>query len=116
MLRDLIQVQVDPYRTAGRSNVTIAGEDVSLEPDAALTLGLALHELATNAAKHGAFTCPAGRVEIRAQIHAALSYYYDHKPELDEKIVRDLEDANRLKAQAGDSPFVKRMRAEGKLR
>ena len=71
MLRDLIQVQVDPYRTAGRSNVTIAGEDVSLEPDAALTLGLALHELATNAAKHGAFTCPAGRVEIRSQVHAA---------------------------------------------
>jgi two-component sensor histidine kinase len=51
--------------------VTIAGEDVSLEPDAALTLGLALHELATNAAKHGAFTCPAGRVEIRSQVHAA---------------------------------------------
>jgi PAS domain S-box-containing protein len=68
MLRDLIQAQLDPYRTAGRSNVTITGEDVSLEPDAALTLGLALHELATNAAKHGAFTCPAGRVEIASQI------------------------------------------------
>ena len=72
-LRDLIGVQLDPYRNPERSNVAIAGEDVSLEPDAALTLGLALHELATNAAKYGAFSSPAGRVEIGSQIHAAGS-------------------------------------------
>jgi two-component sensor histidine kinase len=67
-LRDLIRVQLDPYRTAERANVTIAGDDVSLEPDAALRLGLVLHELATNAAKHGALASPAGHVEIGSQV------------------------------------------------
>jgi two-component sensor histidine kinase len=67
-LRDLIGVQLDPYRTPERANVTIAGEDVSLTPDAALTLGLVLHELTTNAAKHGALASPAGHVEIRSTV------------------------------------------------
>jgi PAS domain S-box-containing protein len=71
MLRDLIHAQVDPYRSAERSNVAIVGEDVRLESDAALTLGLGLHELATNAAKHGAFTSPTGEVRICSEIRAA---------------------------------------------
>jgi two-component sensor histidine kinase len=36
-----------------------------------LTLGLALHELATNAARHGALKSPSGRIEIRSQLKAA---------------------------------------------
>ena len=40
----------------------------SLEPSAALALGLTLHELATNAAKHGALASPAGSIEIGAQL------------------------------------------------
>ena len=70
-LSDLIRVQLDPYRTSECANVTIAGDDVSLAPDAALTLGLVLHELTTNAAKHGALASPAGQVEIRAEIREA---------------------------------------------
>lgn len=68
LLRDLIRIQLDPYRTPERSNVTIAGDDVSLAPDVALTLGLALHELTTNAAKHGALTSPSGQVEIDTRV------------------------------------------------
>lgn len=40
------------------------GPDIRLEPKAALALGLALHELCTNAAKYGALSAPTGRVEI----------------------------------------------------
>jgi PAS domain S-box-containing protein len=67
-LHALIQEQLAPYRLPERANVTIQGDDVSLEPSAALTLGLTLHELTTNAAKHGALASPAGTIEIRAQI------------------------------------------------
>jgi uncharacterized protein (DUF433 family) len=50
-----------------------------------------------------------------AQIHAALAYYYDHKAELDAEIERRLDEAERLRAAAGESPVVKRLRAAGKL-
>lgn len=51
-----------------------------------------------------------------AQVHAALSYYYDHQPELDAQIRASTESADRLKAAAGPSPVAERLRREGKLR
>ncbi|HEV8715228.1 MAG TPA: DUF433 domain-containing protein [Candidatus Binatia bacterium] len=51
-----------------------------------------------------------------AQIHAALSYYYDHQTEIDAEIERQVREVDALAAQAAiDSPFRKRMRAMGKL-
>ena len=47
--------------------VTIEGPDIRLKPEAAQSLGLALHELAANAAKHGALSGSAGRVDINWQ-------------------------------------------------
>jgi uncharacterized protein (DUF433 family) len=49
------------------------------------------------------------------QIYAALAYYFDHKAELDAKIEDDARFADEMRAQAGESAFLKRMRAEGKL-
>jgi uncharacterized protein (DUF433 family) len=49
------------------------------------------------------------------QIHAALSYYYDHREELDAYIKERSDWAEELHRQAGESPVVKRLRAEGKL-
>ena len=46
----------------------LRGEDVVLRPRAVLTLAMAFHELATNAAKYGALSAPGGRVEIRWQL------------------------------------------------
>ena len=42
----------------------VSGPDIPLEPRATLALGMALHELGTNAAKHGALSAEHGRVEI----------------------------------------------------
>lgn len=42
----------------------IEGPELSLSADAAQALGLALHELATNAAKHGAFAIDSGRLSV----------------------------------------------------
>ena len=49
------------------------------------------------------------------QIHAALGYYYDHKAEIDGQIQRGQIETERLRAQAGESPIRKRLRAMGKL-
>jgi two-component sensor histidine kinase len=48
--------------------VVVQGEDIMLRPRAVQTLGLVLHELATNAAKYGALSVPEGSVEVRWSI------------------------------------------------
>jgi two-component sensor histidine kinase len=63
-LKDLLRSQLGHYIEGG-SQITIDGPDVSLAPVAVPYLGLALHELSTNAAKHGALSVPEGRVAIR---------------------------------------------------
>ena len=45
-----------------------AGADVRLQPKVALTLAMVFHELATNAAKHGALSNDAGRISIAWQV------------------------------------------------
>ena len=63
-LVDLIRSQLAPYFDRGGSQITVDGPPVSLRPEAAQSLGLALHELATNAAQFGALSSPAGRISI----------------------------------------------------
>jgi uncharacterized protein (DUF433 family) len=51
-----------------------------------------------------------------AQIHAALTYYYDHQETLDAKIEQDYREVEAMAAQAREiSPIRKRLREMGKL-
>jgi uncharacterized protein (DUF433 family) len=50
-----------------------------------------------------------------AQIHAAFAYYYDHKAEVDDQIHRSVEEAERMRLEAGPSSLAERLRREGKL-
>ena len=65
-LATLVGEELAPYRTGDK--VTIDGPDVSLQPSTAQGLALALHELATNAAKHGALSSLTGRVGLAWQL------------------------------------------------
>jgi uncharacterized protein (DUF433 family) len=49
------------------------------------------------------------------QIHAALSYYYDHQADFDARIRASLQDYQQQRAEAGDSPIRKRLREMGRL-
>jgi PAS domain S-box-containing protein len=66
-LFDLMDQMLQPFglNDARVARFSVKGEDVSLAPKAALTLAMVLHELATNAAKHGALsTADSGTIEI----------------------------------------------------
>jgi two-component sensor histidine kinase len=60
LLTDIVNLEVETF--SGR--VKVVGPHVMLNPRVAQTFALLLHELATNAAKHGAMSGPAGRVAI----------------------------------------------------
>ncbi|WP_332770202.1 sensor histidine kinase [Phenylobacterium sp.] len=65
-LTRVISQTLAPYVGQGQSNrVNLSGPDVRLGPNAAVTLTMAFHELATNAAKYGAFSSLAGRVHVK---------------------------------------------------
>jgi two-component sensor histidine kinase len=63
-LRRLVEEELRPYALGDEARVRIEGPGVPLSPGAAQAVAMALHELATNAAKHGALSVEAGRVEI----------------------------------------------------
>lgn len=67
-LRDVLAQELKPYRTETDLRFAIEGPDFLLEPKAALALAMAFHELATNAAKYGAFSKSEGQVRVEWEI------------------------------------------------
>jgi two-component sensor histidine kinase/PAS domain-containing protein len=63
-LRDLIRASLAPTLDPDSPQVTLEGPAIVLTPDAAQNLGLAFHELATNASKYGALSVPEGRLLV----------------------------------------------------
>jgi PAS domain S-box-containing protein len=63
-LSELVHSHLGHYLDRPGSQISVAGPGVVLKPEAAQSLGLALHELATNAAKYGALLNGAGRISI----------------------------------------------------
>ena len=69
-LQTLLQEELRPFQSSGRANIVLAGPAVALAPRAALALGMAVHELTTNAVKYGALSSPEGRVDVTWRIEA----------------------------------------------
>jgi PAS domain S-box-containing protein len=61
-LTDLIRQQLAPYTTD--ANTTIGGPEVLLTATETQAVAMVIHELVTNAAKHGALSCPDGSVSV----------------------------------------------------
>ena len=64
LLRAILAPYADMTATGEDARATIDGPKVRIGGDAVTSLALVLHELATNAAKYGAFSTPSGRVRI----------------------------------------------------
>jgi two-component sensor histidine kinase len=75
-LTNLLDTVLAPFRGEsaidGKPRIEIEGPDVPMGPFAATALALTLHELATNAAKYGALSRPAGKVGVTCEIKGDL--------------------------------------------
>lgn len=63
-LRELIDMQLAPFRPQDQRRVAIEGPDIRINPQGAQILGMALHELAVNATQYGAFADERGRLVL----------------------------------------------------
>lgn len=68
-LADIAEQTLAPYTSAkSPDRVRAEGPELSVGPSSATTIGLCIHELATNAAKYGAFSVAEGRVSLAWRI------------------------------------------------
>jgi PAS domain S-box-containing protein len=63
-LGSLVKQELSPYSRDGEMRTQIDGPAVVLKPELAQAIAVALHELATNAAKYGALSVAEGRVRV----------------------------------------------------
>jgi two-component sensor histidine kinase len=63
-LRELLSSQIEPFCPLDGARVALSGPPVRLNTQSAQILGMAAHELATNAAKYGAFAGDEGRLDL----------------------------------------------------
>lgn len=63
-LAELIRQQLVPFVDSQSPRLEMAGPDIVVTADAAQAIGLAIHELATNAVKYGALSVATGKVKV----------------------------------------------------
>ncbi|MCB8822426.1 HWE histidine kinase domain-containing protein [Microvirga rosea] len=64
-LREILEKELSPYNDDTGERIIIDGPPVELPSEAAVPIGMAIHELTTNAAKYGALSIAAGHVIVR---------------------------------------------------
>ncbi len=63
-LREILEKELIPYNDAKGERIELEGPDVKLPSEIAVPIGMAVHELTTNAAKYGALSIRTGRVSV----------------------------------------------------
>ncbi|MFI4915826.1 MAG: chemotaxis protein CheB [Phycisphaerales bacterium JB060] len=71
-IADIVTSELQP-RIGSPERLEVAGPDLALRPKSALSLHMAIHEMATNAAKYGALSTPHGRLDVRWKIVASAA-------------------------------------------
>lgn len=70
-LHDILANELQPYLGQASHRVTIEGPNITIPRDMAVSVGMAIHELTTNAVKYGALSVPEGRVDVTIETDGA---------------------------------------------
>ncbi len=73
-LTELVAVAIKPFDVEKPSRFAVSGPDLVLNSRAALALGMALHELCTNAVKYGSLSADTGRVSITWRLEDMIDH------------------------------------------
>ena len=68
-INQVVEIALAPYRTDD-NRISLTGPSHNILPKQALTMAVAINELATNAMKHGALSAPSGKVDVSWSIVA----------------------------------------------
>lgn len=71
-LREIAEGQLAAFVVLPSGRVTIEGPDLQLNGDSTQSMGIALHELTTNAVKYGALSAPDGRIALRWAVEGGV--------------------------------------------
>ncbi|HLQ89046.1 MAG TPA: HWE histidine kinase domain-containing protein [Xanthobacteraceae bacterium] len=82
-LAELLRAQLAHLADVVGPRLVVEGEPLRISSSAAQTIGMAIHELATNAVKYGALSNAQGRVELRWQV--------EHQPPPDQFVMSWIE-------------------------
>lgn len=72
---DLTRIQCGQLGEEAEARIAVSGDLIEINPRAAESYGLALHELATNAVRYGALSAPDGHVELSFAIDVEAKTY-----------------------------------------
>jgi two-component sensor histidine kinase len=72
---ELTRSQFSHLDEGARARISISGDFIEINPRAAEAYGLTLHELSTNAARHGALSVPGGAVDLSCRLDPAAKTY-----------------------------------------
>ncbi|RZN08720.1 hypothetical protein CWO91_20895 [Bradyrhizobium genosp. SA-3] len=70
-LKTIVEDELRPYAGGDGERISIIGDDIRLPATLAQSIAVAVHELATNAAKYGSLSTPSGRLEVRWETNGA---------------------------------------------
>ena len=66
-LIEMFRNELAHYDDGAQRRISLDGPPVELSADLAVPIGMAVHELTTNAAKHGALSVPGGQIAVAVE-------------------------------------------------
>lgn len=83
-LRELLEAQIKPFEPDDPGRLELSGPPFRLASQPAQTIGLAAHELATNASKYGAFSTLSGRLSLSWEVEGDMLHilWREHVPRM----------------------------------